>query len=188
MQEEKAKVINAANVLEEKAITAADNLENSKLGDVIPLEIVSLPLYDLTKYLMFFIIFDAIPTYLISCVETKGTVTTWIIRVRDTLFITATIVSTVVNLLAFYAKMITLYKLVVPIALIKTAIAVVVILTSSFYSFITVCLALLYVVRVMVLDSLFLYYLVILLKRIESDEYDNNGEKIVVSDPQAEKV
>lgn len=172
------KVLGAANAMEEKTIEAVDNLEKSKLGEMIPLEIVSLPLYDMTKYLMFFIIFDSIPIYLISCEKDQNAVLGFITKLRNYSFIFITIFSAIMNFVTFYGKMLSLYKFVLPVAVIKTLIGVIVVITASMYSFRTVLLALIYAFRIVTLDSLFLYYLVILLRRIESDEYDNHGTKL----------
>lgn len=194
MAEKKEQVVEAAAVVEEKAMVAADSLEKSKLGESIPLEIVNVSLCDITKYLMFFIIFDAIPIYLISC-ESAGDkekmtekVTGFMRSLLKSLFIFSVAASALLNIVAFYGKMLSLYKFVVPAAIFKTGMAVIIVVCTSFwYSYTALALSVIYSLKIVALDSLFLYYLAMLLKRIESDDYDGNGERLKSRDHE-EKV
>ncbi|AFM98574.1 DUF5090 domain-containing protein [Encephalitozoon hellem] len=187
MEDKKEKVLDAANVVEAKAMSAIDNVEKSSLGSSIPLE-VSLPLRELTKYLMLFTIFESIPVYLISCEENKNEFLHWISRGTGFIFLIIAIMAAALDIVTFYGKMFNFYKFVVPVTLVKTALAFLVIVFSNISSIYVVFLAVLYSLRIALFDALFLYYLAILLRRIESDEYDNNGERIRTKDEKGEKV
>lgn len=183
------KILETANVVEKKTMNVVDSLEGSRIGEAIPLEIMSLSLYDITKYLMFFIILDSIPVYLISCSSGGGKISKVLIPLRNYGFVGGAIVSSALNLVAFYGKMIVLYKFVVLATLAKTVMAIIVIMTSCLYSLPSIILAVLYSIEIVGLDGLFLCYLAILLRRIESDEYDGKGEKLKkVNEAQEEKV
>lgn len=186
MEGQQEKVLDAANVVETKAMNAIDNVEKSSLGNSIPLE-VSLPLRELTKYLMLFTIFESIPVYLISCEGNKNEFLHWISKGTGLIFLVIAIIAGILDLVTFYGKMFNLYKFVVPATLVKTALAFLVVVFSNISSMYVVLLAILYSLRIALFDALFLYYLAILLRRIESDDYDNNGERLR-KDERGEKV
>lgn len=187
MEDKQEKVLDAANVVEAKAMNAIDNVEKSSIGNSIPLE-VSLPLRELTKYLMFFTIFESIPIYLITCEGNKNEFLHWISKATGFVFLIIAITAAVLDLVTFYGKLFYLYKFVVPVTLVKSAIAFVVVVFSNISSMYVVILAILYSLRITVFDALFLYYLAILLRRIESDDYDNDGERLKAKESKGEKV
>lgn len=188
MEDKQEKVLDAANAVEVKAMSTVDSVEKSSLGSSIPLEIVSVPLRDMTKYLMFFTIFESIPVYLISCEENKNEVVHWISSGVGLIFLVAAIISAALNLATFYGKMFSLYKFVVPATIARTIVAFVVVVFSNISTKYVIFLSIAYSLRIVAFDALFLYYLAILLRRIESDEYDNNGEKLKKKEPSEEKV
>ncbi|AFN83296.1 hypothetical protein EROM_070450 [Encephalitozoon romaleae SJ-2008] len=186
MEGQQEKVLDAANVVEAKAMSAIDNVEKSSLGNSIPLE-VSLPLRELTKYLMLFTIFESIPVYLIFCEGNKNEFLHWISKGTGLIFLVIAIIAGILDLVTFYGKMFNLYKFVVPATLAKTALSFLVVVFSNISSMYVVFIAILYSLRIALFDALFLYYLAILLRRIESDDYDNNGERLR-KDVRGEKV
>ncbi|CAD25582.1 hypothetical protein [Encephalitozoon cuniculi GB-M1] len=187
MEDKQEKVLGAVNAVEAKTMDTIDNVEKSSLGSSIPLE-VNLPLHEMTKYLMFFTMFESIPVYLISCEGNKNEFLHWISRGTSLIFLITAIVAGLLDLVTFYGKMSSLYKFVILTTGVRAIAAFLVVVFSNISSMYVVILAILYFLRIATFDGLFLYYFAILLRRIESDDYDNNGRRLKAKELKGEKV
>ncbi|KAH9411923.1 hypothetical protein HK407_02g03680 [Ordospora pajunii] len=177
-------VIRAADAVEEKTNYAVDVIGNSRIGTYIPLEVQSLSLYEMTEYSMFFTILEIIPVYLMAHADGKGTFT----HIIGMILIIVAIMSIGLSLAAFYTKMFELYKYVVIMSMVKILIASITVIFLNLSSWYIVILALIYALKIIGFEGLFLYYLAILFRRIQSDEYDSHGEKIKVDGHTMEEV
>ncbi|KAM0671505.1 hypothetical protein CWI42_080420 [Ordospora colligata] len=184
MESSQDSVLKAVDAVEEKTNYAVDVIGNSSIGNYIPLEVKYLSLYEMTEYSMFFTILEIIPVYLMAHADGKSTFT----HIMGTIFIIIAMLSIGLSLAAFYTKMFELYKYVVIMSMTKVLIASIIVIFLNLSDWYIVILALIYALKIVGFEGLFLYYLAILFRRSQSDEYDDRGEKIKIEERAMEEV
>lgn len=172
------KMADTANAAEEKAIQTIDNVESTKFGKKIPTNVHEVKLKDIIKIVLMSSTLNFIPCYLIYGRE-YGNKLDWLRAGLFLCFIIFSVTLFMFALVAYASNTSAFFKFCLFSSIGKASFSLILMIMANIrQGWIQFVLSLIFYLYLDVTDFLVLYYLAIFFKRIESDEYDDNGEPL----------
>ncbi|KAK1348701.1 DUF5090 domain-containing protein [Hamiltosporidium tvaerminnensis] len=172
---------------EQKVHGTVEKVEKSSYGKKIPTSFEKVKFINIIKANAWINFIATIPIYIFIVEDTnKASKFKYVTKFLKYLFLFGGLIPVVLDVIAVYLKMPFLFKFIILSKTIKAVLIILSMLVIAFGALYVRLLAYFYMMMVILLDFLFVYYIALLFKRIDSEEYDNEGEKIVRDQPKEE--
>lgn len=172
-------VVDRAEVAEQKVVEAVDKIETSKMGRSLPTEVHNIQIGDIVKMLLLSNFANFMPLYIIFTRDVSSYVN-WIRKLLNFIFIVSFIWNVTLGFFGYVSGAKELYKFLLAGTIVKGATSLIIMIMCTIgQGFSSIAIGFIFVLYVSFLDLLFLYYLALYFKRLDSDEYDQYGVKII---------
>ncbi|KAF9764412.1 hypothetical protein NGRA_0594 [Nosema granulosis] len=171
-------VSDTASVAEEKAIKTIENVEETNLGKKLPTEIHDIKLCDILKFILMSSTANFLPCYIVY----GRAYANFVDYIRGCLFVCYIISSVAVfmfTVVGYASNTTSFFRYCLFSTIAKASFSLVLMFMSNVRQGLTqLILSLIYYFYLDVTDFFLLYYLALYFKRVESDDYDDNGEPL----------
>ncbi|KAF7682944.1 hypothetical protein TCON_1838 [Astathelohania contejeani] len=182
-ESKKEKLAKQAEESEKKVKETIGKIENSTVAHYIPTSVEKINFIDIVKITMLIMFISTIPIYVIldSNANRPFRVINWIMKGIRFIMFWVGIVGAGFDAIVVFMRLDSLFRIVLLTKLIKDVAIVLSILITSFNTWIVKIFAISFMLYNIFLDAVFVYYLAIFFKRLESKDYDDDGNPIVAA-------
>ncbi len=178
------KISDTASQAEEKAVETMENIETSKLGKKLPTEIHDVKLTDIIKFVLLSSTANFLPCLLIYGKTFTYRAVEWPRRILFFCYILCTVAVFMFTLVGYMSNTTSFFKYCLFSSIGKASFS----LVLMFMAFVSeslfkIIISMIYYLYTDVTDFFLLYYLALYFKRVESDEYDYEGNLIKKETP-----
>ncbi|RVD90971.1 hypothetical protein TUBRATIS_25920 [Tubulinosema ratisbonensis] len=156
------------------------DVENSKFGKSIPMEIRGLTLYDIIKFLTLFLLYSDLAIYL--QIQAKGSaagkITSTYSTVIKFVFYFAGVVGDIFVFASLLLNIKTVFKFIVVIKVVKMVIVLLIMFSISSIAIVSLLPAMIFGLLSCFFDIIHVYYTALFFERAESEDYDQYGTPI----------
>lgn len=173
------KISETASVAEEKAVKTMENIETSKIGKKLPTELHDIKLTDILKFVLLSSTANFLPCFLIYGRSMESRFTEIPRAILFFCYILCSVSVCLFTLVGYMSNTTSFFKYCLFSGIAKASFSVVLMFMAYIrQGLMKLMVAMIYYLYTDVTDFFLLYYLALYFKRIESDEYDDEGNLI----------